>query len=100
MSHNLAICPVCGGNEIEREECVNCGTPLSRFIEYPNQHGGPNRGQGRKPKPLSEKYRKRMISLPPTTDDRLIKWSIDTDNDISALINRLVIDFFEKESAP
>lgn len=51
---------------------------------------------GRPPKPVGEKYRRRLISLPPETDDRLIQWSIDTDNDISALINRLVIDFFTK----
>ena len=51
---------------------------------------------GRPPKPLAEKYRRRLITLPPDTDDQLIEWSIKTDNDISALINRLVIDFFLK----
>lgn len=62
-----------------------------------NTHGGPNRGQGRKPKPPGEKYRKRMISLPPATDDMLKEWAIAVDNDISALINRLVLDFFERK---
>ena len=101
MSHNLATCPVCGGNEIEREECVNCGIPVSRFIERSSKRGGLREPKGgRPPKPVEEKYRRRLITLPPATDDRLIKWSIDTDNDISALINRLVIDFFAKELAP
>lgn len=68
-----------------------------------NQHGGPRTpGPGKKagrPK-KAERYRHRNITLPPETDDRLIKWSLDTGADISALINRLVIDFFDKEQAP
>lgn len=65
----------------------------------------PNRGGlrfpkgGRPPKSSKgeERYRHRNITLPPVTDDRLIKWSLDTGADISALINRLVLDFFDKE---
>lgn len=67
----------------------------------PTKRGGLREPKGgRPPKPLEEKYRHRNITLPPATDDRLIKWSIDTGADISALINRLVIDFFDKEHAP
>ena len=80
--------------------------PLDNMTEeghytHTNKHGGqrtpgPGKKLGPPKKPPAEKYRRRLITLPPETDDRLIQWSIDTDNDISALINRLVVEYFER----
>lgn len=77
MSYNLAVCPVCGSDETEREECVNCGTPVSRFVERP-KHGGKRRGSGRKHLDGSdpgqgEKLVKRTVALPQWMVERLIK---------------------------
>lgn len=65
----------------------------------PNQHGGPNRGQGRKPKPPEQKFRHRMITLPPSLDDRLIAWSIESKQEISPMIAKLISDFLTQEGA-
>lgn len=65
------------------------------------QHGGariPGPGKKLGPPKKAERYRHRNITLPPETDDRLIEWSLlDKDNEISALINRLVLAFFENK---
>lgn len=50
-------------------------------------HGGPDRGQGRKPKPL--KFSKRLISLPPELNAKL------KDVNASQLIQKLLIEYFE-----
>lgn len=65
----------------------------------PNQHGGPNRGQGRKPKPLETKYRRRLFTLPPELDDRLIDWSIKTGQEISPKLAELIDNFLTSEGA-
>lgn len=58
--------------------------------------GGKRQGAGRKPKPTEQRRRQRMISLSPELDDRLIDWSIRTGNEISPLIQKLLIEYFEK----
>lgn len=74
-----------------------------------NQHGGkrtPGPGKKLGPPKKAERYRHRNITLPPATDDLLKEWSIAVDNDtkslegISALINRLVLDFFANDQSP
>lgn len=52
-------------------------------------HGGPNRGQGRKPKPPELLYRKRRITLPPDIDDLLVGRK-----DVSKLIAELLRQHF------
>lgn len=65
-----------------------------------NSHGGkrtPGPGKKLGPPKKAQRYRHRNITLPPATDDMLKEWAIAADNDISALINRLVLDFFERK---
>jgi len=52
--------------------------------------GGPNRGQGRKPKPLETKFKKVMITLPPELLAKL-------QGNRSKLIQRLLIEYFERQ---
>lgn len=52
--------------------------------------GGPNRGQGRKPKPPNEKYVKFRISLPPQLAAKL------EGTNRSQLIQKLLIEYFER----
>lgn len=70
MSHNLAVCPVCGGNEIEREECANCGTPISRFVERKTGRGGLRNPPGGRPK----KPEGAMVSTSIRLPAELIEW--------------------------
>lgn len=56
-----------------------------------NTHGGPNRGQGRKSKPSDKKFRKRLISLPPETADKLSQVE-----NASELITKLLEKYFER----
>lgn len=53
--------------------------------------GGPNRGQGRKPKPPEQLFRKRRITLPPEIDDKL-----RGRKDVSKLITQLLREYFER----
>lgn len=59
-------------------------------------HGGARKpGPGKKigPPKKAERFRHRMISLPPELDNRLIDWSIKTGQDISPKIAELVDNF-------
>jgi len=52
--------------------------------------GGPNRGQGRKPKPPQEKFVKLRITLPPELAAKL------EGANRSQLIQRLLTQYFER----
>ena len=53
--------------------------------------GGPNRGQGRKPKPPEIKYKKVIISLPPQ-----LAILLQAHGSKSQLIQRLLKEYFER----
>lgn len=63
------------------------------------QRGGKREGAGRTGKPQGEKFRHRMITLPPTLDDRLIEWSIKTGQEISPKLAQLIDTFLTSEGA-
>lgn len=53
--------------------------------------GGPNRGQGRKPKPPTTKAQRRLITLPPEIDAKL-----KNVENASELITKLLTQYFER----
>lgn len=61
------------------------------------QRGGKRQGAGRAGKPQTEKFRHRMITLPPELDDKLIQWSIETKQEISPMLAKLISDFLTQE---
>lgn len=60
--------------------------------------GGKREGAGRQGKPQLEKFRHRMITLPPELDDRLIAWSIENRQEISPLIQDLLMAYFKEHN--
>jgi hypothetical protein len=58
-----------------------------------NQHGGPRPGQGRNPKPPSEKYQSVPLKLPPD----LIEWLAENVNNRNGFIVEAIREKILKE---